>query len=193
MKIYGKKFWEKVENFAKECLKDQDITHNFTHTERVLRNLKKLCRGRNIDRNLIKLACLLHDTGYSHDLQNHHEASCQIAREFLTEINFNENDKEKIIDIIENHHGSWSRRSRCPEGKLLWAADKMDWTSPYGLFRALIQNSSMNSFREIIDWYLESVKKLEIDKVDDENLKSEILKNWKITQKLLKKLKLVNR
>jgi len=188
MKMYNDEFWKNVEDFVKNCLKNQDVTHGFNHVERVLRHLKKLCRGRDVDWNLMKLSCLLHDTGYSRDFKNHAEASCTIAREFLSSIKFDEAKKEKAIEIIRNHHGSWSSQSRCFEGKLLWTADKLDWTSPYGLMRAVIQNANMNSFDEMFKFYIDSVKKLEIDKIDDEKLKEVLNKNWRITEKILERL-----
>jgi len=138
----------------------------------------------------VRLACLLHDVGYCQDPNKHVEASVKVAQKFLEDIGFNGDKIKKVVKIIGEHGGSaGTQRFTYIESKILWTADKMDFVGPYGLVRSLIKKSDMKSIKEILQWYVNTAKKFEIEKIDDIELRKELKKNWEITKRFLKVLR----
>ncbi len=87
-----------VRELFKEKLPHEFIYHNLTHTLRVLKSTNEIIDNSEInakDAEIIRLAALLHDTGFTKDVENHEDISVEIAKEFLTEKGI---DK----DVIEN-------------------------------------------------------------------------------------------
>jgi predicted metal-dependent HD superfamily phosphohydrolase len=97
------KLIEKAEKFVfdlfKENLDQTFLYHNFTHTERVLRSLREIIENSKInksDSEILELAVLFHDTGYTKTREGHEEESVKIATTF-----FKENDvDDKTIEAI---------------------------------------------------------------------------------------------
>lgn len=97
------KLIEKAEKFVfdlfKENLDQTFLYHNFTHTERVLRSLREIIESSKIsksDSEVLELAVLFHDTGYTKTREGHEEESIKIATAF-----FKENDVDnKTIEAI---------------------------------------------------------------------------------------------
>ncbi|WP_420603919.1 Pycsar system effector family protein [Flagellimonas sp.] len=97
---------EKAEQFVSELLeKELDpkfLYHNLRHTQRVVKSTKELLNfyklGPAEEEKLI-LSAWFHDTGYTKGVQNHEEASCNIATNFLKE---NSYDPKSIEDISAN-------------------------------------------------------------------------------------------
>lgn len=97
------KLIEKAEKFVfdlfKENLDQTFLYHNFTHTERVLRSLREIIENSKIsksDSEVLELAVLFHDTGYTKTREGHEEESIKIATAF-----FKENDVDnKTIEAI---------------------------------------------------------------------------------------------
>ena len=93
--------FEEADNFIlhlfKEKLPNTFIYHNYTHSKRVYKSILEIIEGSNIsskDQTVLKLAALLHDTGYINTCEGHEEASVVIATEYLT-------SKNVAQDIIE--------------------------------------------------------------------------------------------
>ena len=79
---------EFVFNLFKNSLDSTFIYHNYTHTERVLRSLQEIIENTDVSKNdaeILELAALLHDTGYTKTREGHEEESVKIATEFLKE------------------------------------------------------------------------------------------------------------
>ena len=97
------KLIEKAEKFVfdlfKENLDQTFLYHNFTHTERVLRSLREIIENSKVsksDSEILELAVLFHDTGYTKTREGHEEESVKIATAF-----FKENDvDDKTIEAI---------------------------------------------------------------------------------------------
>ena len=84
------KLVENTEKFVFDLFKnDLDasfIYHNYTHTERVLRSVREILEHTEInekDAEILELAALLHDTGYTKKRIGHEKESVNIATEFL--------------------------------------------------------------------------------------------------------------
>lgn len=94
---------EFVFNLFKEKLPNTFIYHNFTHTKRVLKSTNEIVDNIEIsdkDAEIVKLAALLHDTGYTVKWDGHEEESVKIATEFLEESKVNEKTIEAVNKCI---------------------------------------------------------------------------------------------
>ncbi len=89
-----------VLNLFKEKLPSTFVYHNYSHTKRVYKSINEIIEDSQIsvkDATVLKLAALLHDTGYIVKREGHEEESVKFAREFLES-----KDVEKdIIDGVE--------------------------------------------------------------------------------------------
>lgn len=85
-----------VLNLFKEKLPNTFLYHNYTHTKRVYKSINEIIEGSQIDvkdAKVLRLAALLHDTGYIKTRDGHEEESVKIATKYLEE---KEIDKETI-------------------------------------------------------------------------------------------------
>ena len=98
---------EKTEKFVFDLFKNElDQTflyHNYTHTARVLRSLREIIANSDIDKSdaeILELAALLHDTGYTKSRENHEEESVKIATAFLKDNSVDEKIIESVNECI---------------------------------------------------------------------------------------------
>ena len=98
---------EKAENFVlklfKEELPNTFIYHNFMHTKRVFKSTKEIIENTEINVNekeILLLAALFHDTGYTKTREGHEEESVKIATQFLTNEKVNPNIIEGVNKCI---------------------------------------------------------------------------------------------
>ncbi|RKN83253.1 Pycsar system effector family protein [Ulvibacterium marinum] len=94
---------EKTKHFVTDLLTNQldseYLYHNLRHTQRVVESTQELLNFYNLkdkENNALVLAAWLHDTGYTKGTENHEEASCSIAKEFLESEGF---DNRLIQDV----------------------------------------------------------------------------------------------
>jgi predicted metal-dependent HD superfamily phosphohydrolase len=77
--------------------------HNWVHTVQVRDEAILLARQAGIkaeDIEILNLASLFHDVGFSESYNGHEDHGIRIAREFLTEANYPPDRIEKIVDLI---------------------------------------------------------------------------------------------
>lgn len=89
-----------VFNLFREELPNSFIYHNYTHSKRVHKSINEIIENSQIDvkdATILRLAALLHDTGYTITREGHEEEGVKIAREFLT----SQNVEEDIIVGVE--------------------------------------------------------------------------------------------
>lgn len=87
-------------NLFKEKLPSTFLYHNYTHSKRVLKSVNELIEESEVsedDATVLRLAALLHDTGYTVTVDGHEEESVKIAHNFLEDQKV---DKE-IIEKVE--------------------------------------------------------------------------------------------
>jgi HD superfamily phosphodiesterase len=101
------KLIEKAEKFVfelfKENLNQSFLYHNFTHTERVLRSLREIIENSEVnksDAEILEIAVLFHDTGYTKKRDGHEEESVKIATAFLKENDVDTNTIEAVNKCI---------------------------------------------------------------------------------------------
>ncbi len=77
--------------------------HGFHHTEDVLNAALEIATAENInetDLQLLRMAVLFHDSGFTETYKNHEERGCELAREYLQLFGFSENEIECICGMI---------------------------------------------------------------------------------------------
>ncbi len=96
-----------IENYVFNLFKDNlslDFTyHNFMHTVKVVEAIKTLSTEEQISTDLrekLLIAGWFHDTGYTKTVQGHEKESANIAKQYLSEHNFDENYINEVQDYI---------------------------------------------------------------------------------------------
>ena len=96
-----------IENYVFNLFKDNlslDFTyHNFMHTVKVVEAIKALSAEEQISTDLqekLLIAGWFHDTGYTKTVQGHENESANIAKQYLSEHNFDENYISEVQDYI---------------------------------------------------------------------------------------------
>lgn len=98
---------KETEDFVTDLLNQQlssnYLYHNLRHTQRVVKNTKELLDAYDLndkENEAIELAAWLHDTGYTQGSMDHEEKSCEIAKKFLQEQNYDEKGIDEICRLI---------------------------------------------------------------------------------------------
>lgn len=98
---------EKTDKFVldlfKEELPNTFIYHNYTHTKRVYKSAMELAEHSGLndrETEIMQLAALLHDTGYTKTVEGHEEESVKIATDFLQSLNVEEDIIEEVNKCI---------------------------------------------------------------------------------------------
>lgn len=88
-----------IKQLLDEKLPKTCIYHNYVHTQRVYKSTKEIVDGIGLnaaDREVVLLAALLHDTGYTEGCEAHEEKSVAIAEAFLQ----TQNISSEVIDSV---------------------------------------------------------------------------------------------
>ena len=95
---------EAADKFVFELFKNElpstYVYHNYTHSKRVYKSINEIIENSQIDvkdATILRLAALLHDTGYVVGRENHEEEGVKIATKFLKEHNV----EDAIIEGVE--------------------------------------------------------------------------------------------
>lgn len=199
---------EKTEHFVTDLLTNQldskYLYHNLRHTQRVVESTQELLNFYNLkdkENNALVLAAWLHDTGYTKGTENHEEASCSIAKEFLESEGFDngliqnvsalimatkrfyqpKNLSEEIIRDADSSH--LGQKSYLETSELLREELAKLGIAKYS-FKEW-QEANVKMFRSEHRFYTDYAKENWQDR-KDKNL-ADILKNKKEDRKLLKK------
>lgn len=140
--VLGNDVYKDIEKYAfSQIVKSKDINHDKNHILRVRDNALKIVRllklENNIDTNLLKAICLLHDITYVEKkpsiyvyfFEGHIEK--KIAQSVLMKFNLPSEMKDIIIDAVSRHTHSFPfkrlNRKRNPYVKILQDADTLDF------------------------------------------------------------------
>ncbi|WP_297761998.1 Pycsar system effector family protein [uncultured Muriicola sp.] len=100
-------FVEKTNQFVVDLLsRELDpkfLYHNLRHTQRVVKSTKVLIDYYSLeekDKEVLLLAAWLHDTGYTKGSENHEKSSCDIAKDFLSRIEYDTKLIARVEDCI---------------------------------------------------------------------------------------------
>ena len=131
----------KCEVYMQECLKT-DMAHDPQHIYRVLKIAMDIADSEpTADRNLLAVACLLHDIGRpaQHDDPSlcHAEVGGDMAYDFLIREGVDPDAAEAVRCAIRAHRFRSKRSPESLEAKILFDADTIDVTGAMGIARSL--------------------------------------------------------
>jgi hypothetical protein len=92
-----------VTDFFEKELPEWAVYHNLCHTIETLEGCKEIGIGEGIKKDEIELliiAAWFHDTGYAISVENHENISCNIAKEFLTDIKYPDSHLKSVLKLI---------------------------------------------------------------------------------------------
>lgn len=128
--------------FVQETLKDAEGGHDWFHTERVLKNARRIAKGESVDELVISLGALLHDIADAKFNDGDESLGPKIAKNFLSSLELN----EKIIDQVINIIAHISFKNSLPtdnqsnynskELQIVQDADRLDAIGAIGIARA---------------------------------------------------------
>jgi len=130
---------ERIRRRAQELTLD-DASHDFSHTERVVRMCRRLGEKAGADMDVLVVAALLHDAGLEEELKHgkdHAACSADMAREILTEEGFDGDFVEKACYAIRVHRYGMGMTPETTEAEILQDADRLDAMGAIGIARAL--------------------------------------------------------
>ncbi|MDX1666420.1 MAG: DUF5706 domain-containing protein [Saprospiraceae bacterium] len=182
----------------KEKLTKDHVYHNLSHTLSVRDACLELGRAHNLsseDLEVLELACLFHDTGFTSAYKGHEEESMRIARDFLTEQAYPEPKLRRVLECIEATYLASEPANQLEE--IIRDADlinlgKLDYLESLGALRhewAVFLNQSFSD----PEWYRLNYKFLKehtyFTEVAEATFGEQRDKNLKLLKKLLKKAK----
>ncbi len=88
-----------------EKLSPNMIYHNLAHTMDVVENTRRIGKKSGLNDSeleIVSLAALFHDSGYTISYQDHEEAGIEIARTFLQEQNYDPDKISKVLGCINS-------------------------------------------------------------------------------------------
>jgi len=128
--IQNSKFYKDTYTKIEDLKKDFYVNHGFLHIDHVLKNAKRVANEFNLTRKekqLLYMACCLHDVGYLDGRDDHALNGSIIARNFLEQNKVKLSDIDIICNAIANHGGKRSDDFLEPVSKCLCIADKLDF------------------------------------------------------------------
>lgn len=94
-----------VFNLLKEKLPSTFVYHNYTHTKRVVKSVEEIIENTpslsEQEKEILILACWLHDTGYIETIKGHEEHSMKIAQKFLEGEGVDKNTIDQVLKCIK--------------------------------------------------------------------------------------------
>ncbi|MBW2107174.1 MAG: HD domain-containing protein [Deltaproteobacteria bacterium] len=134
---------EDIRAFAKKHTSNARGSHDWDHTERVLRLCMHIGRVEGADLEVLKIAAYLHDIGRSFQDASrgrvcHAEKGAQIAEEFLAHYPLSDARRKNIIHCIRSHRFRGTHPPETLEAKVLFDADKLDAIGAVGVARTFL-------------------------------------------------------
>lgn len=142
---------------------DQSLAHRRDHIERVMWNAKAIANHyQDIDLEILELGVLLHDIHQPYyDKQNHVDASAELARRILSDLDYPTETIARVVTLIKEHStetiGDVNPTSM--EAKILFDADKLDGVGASGVLRVFLLFHQMGKTpADAIPWYRDKIK-----------------------------------
>jgi len=162
------KIRKKIEDFAKKMLLKGGNSHNWEHTQRVLRLCRKIWEKEGGDWEIIEISALLHDIGryYQNKSKNkisHAKIGVKLAKKILKKIKMNEGKITKILHCIETHRYREDNKPKTKEAKILFDADKLDAIGAVGIGRAFQFAGEVNAILHNKDVDIHKTKSYSVD------------------------------
>jgi len=118
-------------------------SHDWDHTERVLRLCLRIGKKEKADLEILRLAAVLHDIGRAEEDRSngkicHSEAGAAMARKILELCGVDPEKIARISHCIETHRFRKKAVPATLEAKVLFDADKLDSIGAVGIGRAFL-------------------------------------------------------
>jgi uncharacterized protein len=115
---------------------DADSAHDFDHVLRVVAMADRIARAEGADREVVRVAALLHDIGLDEGRAGHETSAAQRATEILRTHGYDEIFCAAVAHAIESHRFRSGPTPQTLEAKVLFDADKLDAIGAIGVARA---------------------------------------------------------
>ncbi len=195
------KIIQDIEKKAKEYFREGD-SHEFGHTERVLKNCLKIAKKeQNIDIEVLKAAALLHDIMRlkedKKEITCHAEEGAREAEKLLNELDFPEEKIKKVVNAIKVHRLSKNLKAETKEGEILQDADRLDSLGAILIARsfssAYIHNRPFYDLDEtkdsVIKFIQRRAEKLKPETFNTQEGKNIAKRRYNFSEKFIKQLK----
>ena len=163
----------------------------FDQTDLMAKKGQEIAKKLNADIKIVTVSCYLIDIGLGKAYQEgkikeHIKISSEFAKEFLKKFNLTKNDKEKIINCIEAHHGEV--KHNCIESEIVKNADNFRFLDPTGLLISLYH--AQETGRSLSEWVKRATEKVEekYKLVTLDICKKEAEENYKIIKEFLNRI-----
>jgi len=131
--------FEKLKEYVKKRLAQNDPAHDFEHISRVLKNAIMISKKENASVRMITAAVLLHDlVSYPKSdprSKNSSTESAEKSRGILKKYGFSQDEIDTISDAIRDHSFSRGATPKTIVGKILQDADRLDALGAIGIAR----------------------------------------------------------
>jgi len=139
----GGALFERVQEKARRLFRGAKGSHDWDHTERVLRLCLRIGRKERADLGILKLAAVLHDIGRAEEDRSrgricHSEAGSRLAAGILAAEGVDPASIARIRHCIETHRYRKSAVPATLEARILFDADKLDSIGAVGIGRAFL-------------------------------------------------------
>lgn len=154
-------------NRVSEFLSDTIACQYIQHTKNVVDYCKVLGNIEGADMDILIPAAILHDVGRCKDnsLLGHIEKGLPIAEEILRKNKYSEEQINKILLAIEEHHDDLPVRIPSTiEGRILLDADRLEIVGEYGMARWLLSFDVTFSPQEACQLWLDLSKRKDAER-----------------------------
>lgn len=162
--ILNSKYFKETYALIEEMKKDFPVNHGFIHINNVVNNAKNICDFFNYDsykKELLLIACLLHDIGYLKGRDEHPLNGGKLAKEYLESLNLlTIQEIEIITKAISNHGGKLLSDYENDISLGLILADKMD-------FSKIRYSNDVNKYPKV-EAFL-NIEEIKLEKIDETN------------------------
>ena len=136
-------YLEKIKEISKVSLKNDKSGHGWDHIKRVLEIAKQIAKDEEVDQEILKASCLLHDISFKDGfIKNHEIPSSKQAQEILEKLGFPKEKIQRVVEVIRNHNRHYGSltipiENFSIEGRILCDADRIDGLGSVGIIRMI--------------------------------------------------------
>lgn len=155
--ILNSRYFIKTYSKIEKKKKNFYVNHGFVHINNVLKNAERLVDVFSLterEKNMLFVACLLHDIGYLKNRDNHAFYGAVLARKYLKNKAFCKHCVEKICDAISSHGGKNESDYDDVVSRCLIIADKLDFVSSRYNENLLEDENKRKIFLNVVDTFL---------------------------------------
>lgn len=131
-KIINDEYFKDTYSKIEEMKKDFPVNHGFIHINNVIEYAKKIADFFNLskqDKELLLIACSLHDIGYLSGRDDHAYNGAILAKEYLNNIRLIDEDEiERVCKAIKDHGGKKVDEYLDDLSFYMILADKLDFS-----------------------------------------------------------------